>query len=73
MIITRDDDTSLAEAARAKHEKLAELSEKILKLSEGETLGKYFRTKLTPDGRGGLIARVQPIIATYGNPKLKSF
>jgi hypothetical protein len=57
-----------------KRSKLNELSEKILKLNDDETgLAKYFRTKLDSDGKGGLIAKVQPIIATYGSSQLKTF
>jgi hypothetical protein len=44
-----------------------------LRLNGGETLGKYFRTRLEANSKGTLIARVQPIIATYGNPELKLF
>ena len=59
------------DAIRERNQKLTDLSEKILRLDGGETLGKYFRTKLEPNGKGGLIARVQPIIATYGTPEFK--
>jgi len=46
------------ESIKSKNQKLADLSEKILRLNGGETLGKYFRTRLESDRKGGLIARV---------------
>ena len=62
---------SSIQAIRERNQKLTDLSEKILRLDGGETLGKYFRTKLESNGKGSLIARVQPIIATYGTPEFK--
>lgn len=71
---SRCNDCNAPLLAKKTNKKLLDLSEKVLRLNDDETgLGKYFRTKLEPNGKGGLIAKVQPIIATYGNPLINQF